>query len=219
MSSLFDPINSYCERSGSGLFDEPINAISNISFFIAAFVLYRKYRKAGHKDPQVIALIILLALIGCGSTLFHTFANGLTMIGDVLPITLFTFMYLWLALRRLVEMNKTLAVRSLLAFTMFGVLAPHAPESLQFNGSIAYFPCLGALFIIGAYLYQHKHISASLMLRAASWFTVSILYRSLDIQLCSIIPTGTHFIWHTINGWVLYLLVCALLKRNEMSTH
>lgn len=213
--SLFDPINSYCERSGPGLLDEPINALSNISFFIAAYALYRLYRKHPMRDNQQLTLILMLALIGCGSTLFHTFANGLTMLGDVIPISAFTFTYLWFALRSLLYLPKRTSTLLLIAFTAVGAAAPQVPAELQFNGSVAYFPCLGALLMISAALFKHNRTAASYIVRAASWFTVSLIYRSLDLQLCPLMPLGTHFLWHLLNGWVLYLLVCALFHKKH----
>jgi hypothetical protein len=213
--SLLDPINSYCERSGPGLLDEPINAFSNIAFFIAAYALYRLYRKRNLNDRQILTLIIMLALIGCGSTLFHTFANELTMLGDVIPISAFTFTYLWFSLRSLLHLSKHVSVALLAVFAVVGALAPHVPDSLQFNASVAYFPCLAALIIISAALVKNNRPAAIAIFRAASWFAVSLLYRSLDITLCATMPYGTHFLWHTINGWVLYLLVTALLHKKD----
>jgi len=31
---LFEPLDIYCERVGSGFWDEPLNAITNISFLL-----------------------------------------------------------------------------------------------------------------------------------------------------------------------------------------
>ena len=213
--SLLDPLRNYCERSGPNLWDEPLNAISNAAFFIAAWLLYTAYRKKNIRDPQIATLIFLLALIGCGSTLFHTFANGLTMIGDVVPIALFTFTYLWLALRRLVGLQRLSSTLALLAFAMVGALTSHLPPGLRFNGSADYFPCLAALFIIGTIIHKREQASAITILKAAFCFTISIIFRSLDMQLCPTIPIGTHFIWHILNALVLYLLVSTLLKRTE----
>jgi hypothetical protein len=210
--SLLAPLKNYCERTGEGLWGEPLNAISNIAFFIAAWALYERYRKAGHKDIQTEILISLVAIVGVGSTLFHTFANGLTMIFDVVPIAAFTFYYLWVALRRLVGLTKLKSAIALIGFIIIASQMRHVPDGYRCNGSVDYFPCLGALFIIGFVLKLHHHASASWLLGACVVFMVSLSFRSVDFLVCPLFPFGTHFMWHSLNGLMLYLLVRALLE-------
>ena len=213
--SLLDPIRNYCERSGPGLWDEPLNAVSNVGFFIAAWMLWRIYTRTPQQAWGDKLLIFLLTLIGIGSTLFHTFANGLTMLGDIIPIALFTFTYLWIALRRLVMLPRASTIIALMLFAVAAVSMAYVPPALRFNGSVDYFPCLGALLLIGAVLYKRKHPAAFLLLRAASLFAASIVLRSLDFTLCPMISIGTHFIWHMLNAYVLYLLVRAIIPHKS----
>ena len=49
------------------------------------------------------------------------------------------------------------------------------------------------------------------LLLAALLFTFSLLFRTLDMGLCSQIPFGTHFLWHMCNAGVLYLSIRAYL--------
>ena len=37
------PVDAYCERIAPGLLGEPLNALSNISFFLAAFFVLRSF--------------------------------------------------------------------------------------------------------------------------------------------------------------------------------
>ena len=41
----------------------------------------------------------------------------------------------------------------------------------------------------------------------AGMLTVSIVVRSVDLPLCSTLPSGTHFLWHLLNaamlGWMI----------------
>ena len=41
----------------------------------------------------------------------------------------------------------------------------------------------------------------------AAVFAASIIFRSIDQSICAAVPLGTHFVWHTLNGLVLYLLL------------
>lgn len=209
--SLYDPLINYCERTGPGLLAEPINAVSNAAFFIAAWLLYYHYRK-GPGDKQALTLIFLIALVGAGSTLFHTFANKLTELADIIPIAIFTFYYLWLALRKLVGCSVYCALAHLFVFAAFAELVSKIPPEYSFNGSIAYFPCWAAVLLIGTVLAWRKHPAARWILKAALVFTVSLTFRSIDYKVCADISVGTHFLWHCLNGLMLYLLTRPLIS-------
>jgi len=209
---LFDPISNYCERTSPALWAEPLNAVSNIAFFVAAWLLYKSYKSGQCNGREVALLIFLVALIGLGSTLFHTFANKLTEIADVVPIGLFVFYYLWVTLRRLVELSRLQTGITLVVFALAAIAMSHIPNPYRFNGSISYFPCWVAIFIVGWYLKHRQHPSAPLIMRAACWLALSLTFRSLDFVLCAALPIGTHFLWHSINGLVLYLLTSAIIR-------
>ena len=68
-------VDGYCERLGPGLWAEPVNAVTNAAFLVAAAVMW--WRCAGLWWSR--ALCAVLAAIGVGSGLFHTFANPLTV--------------------------------------------------------------------------------------------------------------------------------------------
>jgi hypothetical protein len=36
-------------------------------------------------------------------------------------------------------------------------------------------------------------------------FSLSLVLRTVDAAICPAFPLGTHFIWHLLNGLVLYL--------------
>jgi hypothetical protein len=57
-------------------------------------------RRAARGDRVVVILCWWVVAIGIGSGLFHTFANRLTMLADVIPIAVFTLAYTGFAIRR-----------------------------------------------------------------------------------------------------------------------
>jgi ribose/xylose/arabinose/galactoside ABC-type transport system permease subunit len=211
----YAPIRNYCERTGDLLWSEPVNAITNLSFFIAALLLWKSYKAAGQKDRQFAALIALIAIVGFGSSLFHTFANGLTMLADVIPIALFTFFYLWVVLRRLIGLSQTYATACLLLFAGVASQMPKVSPEFRFNGSIDYLPCLAALLIISAILYKKSSPASGRILIAAICFIISLTFRSVDFAICPSFPLGTHFLWHTLNGFMLYMLASVFLLHQN----
>jgi len=63
----FKAVDGYCERVDAAFWSEPINAITNVTFLIAAIWVWRR--------PELTVmgrvLTIILELIGIGSFLFH----------------------------------------------------------------------------------------------------------------------------------------------------
>jgi hypothetical protein len=47
---------------------------------------------------------------------------------------------------------------------------------------------------------------------ASTVLFVSLIFRTADLLLCSILPIGTHFIWHILNGLVLALYLEAAIR-------
>ncbi|MGE0754130.1 MAG: hypothetical protein AB7L92_03120, partial [Alphaproteobacteria bacterium] len=183
----------------------------------AAWFLWQEYKKRGMHDTAVFSLTVMIAVIGMGSALFHLFANYITMLADVAPIVFFVIYYLWVAQRTLLNMSSMQAALGLCAFFFFSWLMGKAPDAYSFNGSIAYFPCIMALMVVAALLKKRSHPATRLLVRASALLIVSLTFRSIDMQLCDTLPIGTHFLWHILNGTVLYTLTRAILEQK--STH
>ena len=90
-------MDAYCEGTGPDDWSEPINAMTNLAFLIAALVLWPRLR--GPEMAMGRALAAVLFVIGVGSRLFHTHANRLTGLMDVLPILGFILLYVFAATR------------------------------------------------------------------------------------------------------------------------
>ena len=114
-------MQTYCERCGPGLFDEPINAFSNVVFLIAAFAAWRSAQRYRALDAGLWVLIGLSVCVGVGSFLWHTFATGWAMVLDVVPILLFQLCFLWLYGRRVVGLDRVVVVALLVGFVALGL--------------------------------------------------------------------------------------------------
>ena len=199
------PIDQYCERTDPSFWAEPVNALTNAAFIAAAVMAFMKWRRGGRNDPAVLALIIVVFAIGLGSFAFHTLATRGARLLDVIPIGLFIYGYLLLALRRMLGVPWVYSVVLLIAFMILSnALAIGVPREVL-NGSTGYFPALGALLIIGWLLSDSAQGRA--MLIGAAIFTVSLALRIVDLDICDAIPLGTHFLWHVLNAMLLYLLL------------
>jgi len=211
-TSIFDHIDNYCERTSFAFWSEPLNAVTNLSFLIAAWMLFKLYRSTGQKDREVEGLISCITVVGIGSFTFHTFATYIAMMADVFPIVMFVCYYLLVAFRRLMGWGKLAAFAGMVVFLLIGAKTEGVPTPYNFNGSVAYFPCLAALLLMAWQTRRTKHPSSPILVQAAGCFAVSLLFRSIDQSVCAYFPIGTHFLWHCLNGYVLYLLGKSVLK-------
>ncbi len=206
-------IDLYCERVGPGLWAEPLNALSNLAFVAVAFALAVRWRlwRPG-ADLGVRWLVVLMAAIGIGSGLFHTYANAAAQLADVLPILLFQLLFLGLYLRRFVGFTAGATLFGVGGFLALCLLARSWPHFA--NGSMAYAPAMAALVLLG--VQQRRHSAGPpLLLGAATLFGLSLTFRTLDLALCDSFPHGSHFLWHLLNSLVLALSAWSVLPLQE----
>jgi len=216
--SWFLSVDSYCERFAPGFWAEPINAVSNGVFVLAAVHAFWMWRRKQPRDWPALWLIAVTATVGIGSFLFHTFANRWSLLADVLPIAVFIYSYFLLAMRRYLRLGIVPAIAFTLAFAVFNLFFPrlwfNLFPGLTLNGSVGYLPALAALIAVGiACRILHARQPGRSLVWAGSIFAVSLFFRSIDNAVCSALPLGTHALWHMLNALVLWVLMVAALKR------
>lgn len=153
------PVDNYCERDSAAFWAEPVNAVSNGAFLVAAAYAYILWRRAGREDLPVLLLIGVTGIVGIGSFLFHTFANRWSLLADVLPIMVFIYGYFLLAMRRYFGLGIIAGGAITLAFLAFNVGFVDAWRAVfgtgpiaTANGSVGYFPAALALIGVGGLL-------------------------------------------------------------------
>lgn len=203
-------IDGYCERTSAAFWAEPVNAVTNLAFLVAALVGFRLWRRSGRGDAASLFLVVLVAVIGIGSFLFHSFANRWSSLADVVPIAVFIYAYFGLALVRFVGLRPLFAALATLAFLGASFLAEPLLAPLA-GSSSGYVPALLALIGIGGGLTMAGQAQGRLVLMAGGVFAVSLGFRMADQPLCDDWPLGTHFAWHILNATTLGLLLVAAI--------
>ena len=209
-----DYIDLYCERTMPGLWSEPLNALSNISFLIAAWAIFQLARRQQKVPTGIWILITLATSIGIGSALFHTFATQWARLLDVIPIMLFQLGFLWLYSRQVVRMKYGYAGGLLVGFFFASNFSNEFTNVL--NGSLSYAPAFLVLLGLGLYHYQQQKREPFILLAASGVFLLALSFRTLDREICPYFSTGTHFIWHLCNGILLYLSARGLILNRPM---
>jgi hypothetical protein len=215
--SLFRSVDLYCERTDASLWSEPVNALTNLSFLIAAWLLARalsRLRGDGAKLPaSVLALPPLLALVGLCSLLFHTLATVWAGLADQLAILLFGCVFLYGFLRHPARLPWAVALLGAVAFTVASYLTPRALPPGFLNQSGAYLPYVAGLTGIAIWLGVKRRPTFRPFAAGIGLFLLSLTLRTADPLVCQAFPLGTHFAWHLLNGAVLYILSRALARE------
>lgn len=226
-------IDGYCERLQPGLWAEPLNALSNLAFWLAAFlvwwhgrVAFATSKRAAHRD--INALLIMMALIGAGSLLFHTVATAWAKALDVFFIAVYLHFYLAVYAHRALGWRWQRAWIGIPAFTLLSlVLAPvwqpvieqAAPAALQTDIEAAsrYAAAWSVLLMLVAHSVVRRLPSAAPLAVAAACFAPSLVLRQLDLPLCESWPWGTHFGWHLLNAFTLGWTNWAMLRLADQA--
>lgn len=225
-------LTRYCERGGDPSFwGEPLNAISNGAFVLAGLAaLYLIWRRQGDRRVMPIVLSLIVISIGIGSFLFHTYAERWAIYADTVPIGIFMVTYLGYALRQFVGFNWLFVAAGMGGFFATiryakGVqcrpgLFTSGGSGPCMNGTMQYTPALLALVVVGLVLALMRHPAAKFLLGGALIFALSMTARTIDLETCEMVRIsgyrlGTHFLWHTFNGVMLFVLLLAAIRHGR----
>jgi hypothetical protein len=208
-------VDNYCERMDFTFWGEPLNAITNAAFLIAAFIAWRVAKREGRLDPGIWALIAVLTAIGIGSFLFHTFATRWAAMADVLPILFYILIYIYLATTRFLALPWWGGVAALVLFVPYAGLVGWAVGAVfgPLNGSVGYIP-VPILIAIYAFLIRKSapQTARGLMIGVAI-LAVSLTMRTIDEATCAAFPIGTHIFWHIFNGIMLGWMIVVMARH------
>jgi Ceramidase len=199
-------VDGYCERLDPGFWAEPVNAVTNAAFLIAAAVMAARLR--GRHLPLANLLVAILALIGIGSFLFHTFAQTWAGLADTLPILLFILAYICAATRDLLAARPVWAWAAVLGFFPFAAATvPLFGLIPGLGSSAAYAPVPVLIAAYSVALRRAAPETARGLAIGAALLVLSLTLRTIDEPLCAVLPLGTHFLWHILNavmlGWMI----------------
>jgi hypothetical protein len=213
-------VNIYCERTDTSFWSEPINALTNLAFLIAAGLLWS--RAQGQAEVRLLA--ILIGLIGLGSFLFRTFGNRLTGLLDMFFIAAFIVAFAYLVPRVSWQQTRWRALGTMVLALSF--MAGTTALVGNWRATLDWLPpgiYLGAWLMLLIYAPLTRRLgpaakvgpSASRFIWcAASLFAVSMGARQLDMPLC-LSTGGLHWLWHLCNACVLWACARAIQYPNQ----
>ena len=200
MSWMTEQVDIYCERLDPSFWAEPLNAVTNLAFVVAALIMWPRVR--GLASGQV--LCVMLGSIGVASGLFHTFAQGWAGAADVLSIVVYALTYIYLANRDFWGMRPGWAFVATMGFIPYAAATiPLFARIPGLGGSAQYMP-LPVMILAYAVLLRHRAPGTARGLAiGAAILLLSLMFRTIDLPVCGAVPFGTHFMWHVLNGIML----------------
>lgn len=207
----FRQVDNYCERLDASYWSEPVNAVSNAAFLIAALICWRL--TAGDAAARIVTGI--LAAIGVGSYLFHTHAQVWSLMADVIPIQIFILVYVYFATVRFFDAPRWAGVLAVALFVPYAALAARGIGAVvgPLNGSVGYAPV--PILVLGyAFALRHRAPATARGLAIGAGILIaSLAFRTIDDAVCEAFPLGTHFLWHTLNGIMLGWMILVLARH------
>jgi hypothetical protein len=197
-----DYVDGYCERVAPGLWGEPLNSLSNLALLAAAVLVWRLAK--GDRTGRLLAGLIGLVFVA--STVFHLLATRWAAVADSVAVLGFMLVYAVVFAREYGGRRWAwVAAPAFLALTLVTAL----PGGGLYLGA---FISLGAFAAVLAFKrdahWTHFAVAGAL-------FALSLSLRGLDRDVCDYVPAGTHFLWHLLNGVVLYLVSRTIVLRNR----
>jgi hypothetical protein len=219
--TLSDGGPRYAEYHPEYIIVEPWNAFSSVFMMIPAIFFFWKLRKDLASMPFMGFSVLMIFLGGLGSTLFHAFRmSEFFLMMDIIPSAILTIaiaVFFWLKILRkwwhiLLIFIPVFALR----FLLFKNLPSHIGINLSyaFSGILVLVPLVIVLYQTD----MKRWISVFLVLVT---FGLALLFRQLDAHQWSLLPQGTHFLWHlfsAIGSWYIldYLLFVQRHHKNVM---
>lgn len=210
----------YCETLAhtGGVIIEPVNTVTNLAAFIAALGGVWLLRRYGSSSIPVILLIAALVANSISSGLWHGLRTPWALSLDVWTglAAFLIIVFAWFAV---------FGGRMLGAGGVLGILVAQSAIfsfAADFTSAIILVFATVTLVGIALVLWTHRRFG-----RRAFWLGVgtlvlaalAALFRMIDLEVCSVVPTGTHFLWHILlaaSAFVGMLLFIEVEKKKNL---
>jgi hypothetical protein len=207
---------NYCERAGPGAFDEPLNAVSNLAFVIAAALAVSQIRAFPPVSRGAKLLPWSLVAVSLASTIYHTLRSPVTFILDLLFLILFILGAIFLVLRKVMTKASVTAVVGALFIGIQIILLIFIPND-YLNGSISHLVTfVFVLLLMGLVANRYASLLKESVLISA-FYALAIVFRTIDMALCTSLPIGTHFMWHIMGATAGFFVIRFVLMLEVAS--
>ena len=214
MIDIFSKFPQYCESATNFWLHEPLNAITNLAFIIGAYYLFKLIKKEKLSMPLGLILLSLMIILGLGSLAWHSYRSLPTLLLDEIPIYIFIIFAGYYLTQTLTRSHKiTLMILASISAAYYLIFA-YIPGINISNGVLKYIFALLIFLVLSTFIVK-KFGSGYNFILSFSIFAVAIIFRIIDLFVCSNFPIGTHFVWHILVAMVMYLVSITILRLHN----
>jgi hypothetical protein len=217
-------IDLYCERLGPDFWAEPVNALSNLAFIVAAIWAWRAQNRRQLVAQDLRWLTLSMGGIGLCSLAFHTMGQRWAAWLDSISILVFLLGFASTWAQRVYGWSWSrawLAAPAAGAFIGIGTLTLLQVKSPWMRTEVAWYISTWLAITLTAALTpamaRTGQVIGRWMWATAGMFSLALLFRQLDLLVCPWWPVGTHFGWHLSNALVTALGMQALMNATPTS--
>lgn len=210
----------YTETDVTKSLPEPWNGFSSLSFVVAGIWWLVAIRKVMREYVLFSICMAVLIINGIGSTLFHaTRASKWFFLMDYLPImTLGLVLIFFLWGRALPKWWMSFIVVPAILGLIFWVRIQITTMNHQAEISLGYgMMAVAVLIPLVIHLIRTKGRHFKWMLLGGVMYAIGMFFREADRWEPSLLPMGTHWLWHVFNGFgaaaVTAYVFCDLRSR------
>jgi len=195
----------FCERRLCHWIVEPANTWSNISYFIAAIIIFRQNRNSKNSELNLIALTAFL--VGIGSTLFHATGTRWGEIIDVSAMYLISSLFIVFGLRRSVSLSKIYLV---IVYALLAGLSSLFLLLSRSSGIKLFALHITLAGLLEIFYFRKTTVKANYKFMRYMVIGFSVAYTSWFLDFHGILCNpdnhvlGGHAIWHLINATCLW---------------
>jgi len=212
----------YCETGHPWLgMAEPVNTITNAAIIIAAYFAYRHVRRsrAGF-SADLVVLLVLLAAVGIGSTLWHGLRTMWALQLDWMPGVAFLIVFAALWMRRLYGWGAGIGGSLLMIVGAVAAVRYSWPYFDRLHGvspNLRFTPAFAVitLFAVAMVLATARKYGGEAARQGTAILLCALgaaVARSIDLMACPYVPTGTHFLWHLLLSTAAFLGILLLVR-------
>lgn len=218
----FGPL--YVETDMSRWPVEPWNTWSNLAFLaIVVFFLWKT--KFNYRRHPLVVLSMPILFIGfVGGSIYHaTRSNSLWLILDFVPIFILTAAAAYQFWKMLLRSTINAIVAPLLLILAARFLAFSLELSRGLTISLSY-GALGVVILAPAFALSARRnwLGIFPLTNASLAFISAVIFRTLDTlmvrnQLPTLLPMGTHFLWHLLGALSVFFLMLFVLIHDTFN--
>lgn len=189
-----------------------LNQFSNIAFIIGAIYTWHTWKQLDSDDYFSLLLIILVALIGLGSFIFHTFPSDKTIWVDLIPIQIFGLSYFaYIGTKYFKASNFKIFLALVAFFFARQYWIVYMPRG-ALGGGIIHIPTLFLLLTCSLLLLSKYKKFSAMLLTAGIIYILALIIRAFDKQITMEFPIGAHWIWHILTALTASILILATVR-------